>query len=161
MGREMQWRAAAWRTCPVNGGDVRAGKKRPDAEWGERRRSECERPGDGRPARSGASFGASHGRTRIRTVRIREPASDCAVLPKSPRRESSRQRHRNRAATVPSGLVIAPLPTDTLAALLLILLVFVLLVLIVADRPRGDRPRGLRDPSEVIPARDSEKNGGS
>lgn len=71
---------------------------------------------------------------------------------------SSRHLPGGRAATAPSGLVIAPLPLDTLAALLLILLVFVILVVILADRPNADSPGGLGDPFEVIPSRDAGTN---
>lgn len=54
--------------------------------------------------------------------------------------------------------MIAPLPMDTLAAVLLILLVFAILVVILADRPDADRPGGLGDPFMVISNSDAGTN---
>lgn len=86
----------------------------------------------------------------------RDEAGGRKRLPDSRALVSPGDRPGRRATTAPSGLVIAPLPLDTLAALLLILLVFVILVLILTGRPSGERRRGLRDPFEVFPKGDAE-----
>lgn len=88
----------------------------------------------------------------------RDEAGGGKRLPESRARVGRGHLPGSRAATAPSGLVIAPLPLETLAALLLVLLVFGILVLILADRPGGGRRRGLPDPFEVIVNGDRESN---
>lgn len=63
-----------------------------------------------------------------------------------------------RAATASPGLIIAPLPMDTVTSIVLIILVFAILTFILADRPRRERIGGRDDPFEVVRSSGSGKN---
>lgn len=74
------------------------------------------------------------------------------------RADATRVRSRrcpvDRGATVSPGLVVVPLPVETLTSLLLILFVFAVLLVVLADRPGDDGGYGPGDPFRVLPGVD-------